>query len=199
MAAGDRAPVFMQLEANCACLDLARAADSGDEEFPLPRNPRLMGNPSADSSMRCMFPRARRAGCGVCAGRRAGAAADQRRQAAGERSLNKLWANEMDVGVNAAGRYDFSFPGDHFRSRTDDHAGRHAAHDVRIAGLADSYNASAANANVCLVDSAVVHDHRIGDNQIENASVRGSRRRGLPHAVAITLPPPNFALLRRES
>jgi hypothetical protein len=33
-----------------------------------------------------------------------------------------LGANEMDVRVNPAGGHDFSFAGNHFRSRTDDHA-----------------------------------------------------------------------------
>ena len=89
----------------------------------------------------------------------------------------------MDVSVNSAGRDDFSFAGNHFRSRADDHAGRHAVHDVRIAGLADSHDAAAADSDVGLVDAAVVHDHCVGDDQIESA-VGGSCRRGLAHAVA---------------
>ena len=128
-------------------------------------------------------PWARRARGGVGARGRAGAAADQRRQAAGKRGLDELRANKMDVRVNSAGRHDFSFAGDHLGSRADDHSGSYAAHDIRIAGLADSRDAPVADSDVGLVNSAVVHDHRIGDDQIENA-VRGSGGRGLAHAIA---------------
>ena len=142
---------------------------SGEEEFPLPRNPRLIGKAVGGFQHAVHVPRAGRAGGGVGARGRARAAADQRRQAAGKRGLDQLRANKMNVRVNSAGRHDFSFAGDHFRSRADDHAGRHAAHDVRIAGLADSHDASVADSDVGFVDSAVIHDHRVRDDQIESA------------------------------
>ena len=50
---------------------------------------------------------------------------------------HELRTNKMHVRINAAGGDDFSFAGDHFGARADDHSGRHAAHDVGIAGLAD--------------------------------------------------------------
>ena len=179
---GSRAPVFVQLQANRAGLDLL-AQRLGRRGISLAEKSQIDGKTVGGFQHAMHVPRARRARRGVRAGGRAGAAADQRRQAARKRGLDKLRTNKMDVGVDSAGRHDFSFAGNHFRSRADDHSGRHAAHDVRIAGLADSHDASVADSDVGFVDSAVVHDHRIGDDQIENA-VRGSRRRGLPHAVA---------------
>ncbi len=69
--------------------------------------------------------------------------------------------------------HDFSFTGDHFCSGSNHHAGRYAAHDVRIAGLADSHDAAVANANVSFVDSVMIDDHRVGNDQIQNP-IRGS-------------------------
>ena len=51
---------------------------------------------------------------------------------------HQLRTNKVNVRIDAAGRDDFSFAGDDFRSRADDHSGRDAAHHVRIARFADS-------------------------------------------------------------
>src|SRR5439155_21543780 len=51
-------------------------------------------------------PGARGAGGGLGAGRRAGAAAQQGSQAAGQGGLDQLWADEVDVAVDAAGGGD---------------------------------------------------------------------------------------------
>ncbi len=72
----------------------------------------------------------------------------------------------MNVGIDPAGGDDFSFAGDYFCSGADDHSWRHSTHDVRITGFADSRDSAIAYANVCLVDSAVVDDHRIRDHRI---------------------------------
>ncbi len=42
MAAGRRSPVFVELQTHGAGFELL-AEGGGDEEFPLPRNPRFMG------------------------------------------------------------------------------------------------------------------------------------------------------------
>ncbi len=177
-----RAPVFVQLQADRAGLDLL-AQRLGRRRISLAQKSEIDGKTVGGFQHAMHIPRARRARRGVGARRWAGAAADQRCQPAGERGLDQLRANKMDVRVNSAGRHDFSFSGDHFRARADDHSGCHAVHDVRIAGLADSRDASVADSDVGFVDSAVVHDHRIGDHQIESAVRRGGRR-GLAHAVA---------------
>ncbi len=179
---GSSAPVFVQLQTNCAGLDLlAQRLRRGRISFT--QKSQINGKAVGRFQHAMHVPRAWRARGSVSAGGRASAAANQRRQAARKRGLDKLRANKMDVGVNSAGCHDFSFTGDYFRSRADDHSGRYTAHDVRVASLANSHNASAADSDVGLIDSAVVYDHRIRDDQIENA-IRGSRRRRLSHAVA---------------
>ena len=71
-------------------------------------------------------PDARRAGRGVGAVRRAGAAADHRGDAAGQRVLDLLRADEMDVRIDPARGDDAAFARDDFRRRADDHARRDA-------------------------------------------------------------------------
>ena len=179
---GSRAPVFVQFQADRAGLDLL-AQRLGRRAISLAEKTQIDGEAVGGLQHAMHVPSARRACRGVSASGRAGAAADQRREAARKRGLDKLRTNKMDVGVDSAGCYDFSFTGDHFRSRANDHAGGHAVHDVRIAGLADSHDAPASDSDVGLVDAAVVHDYCIRDDQIESAII-GSRRRGLSHAVA---------------
>ena len=105
---------------------------------------------------------------------------------------DKLRANKMNVRVDAAGGDDFSFAGDHFGARADDHSGRDAVHDVGIAGLADADDASAADSDVGFYDSPVVHDHRVGDHQIEGAACEVAEA-DCPMPSRSTLPPPNLA------
>ncbi len=81
-------------------------------------------------------PRTGRAGGGVGAGGRAGAAAQHGRDAGHQRFFDLLRADEVDVGVEAAGGKDFSFASDHLGAGTDDDGD--ARLDVGIAGLADS-------------------------------------------------------------
>ena len=65
-------------------------------------------------------PGAGRAGRGVGAGGRPGAAADHRRHARGEGRPELLRADEVDVGVDAAGRGDQPLGGDDLGPRADD-------------------------------------------------------------------------------
>src|ERR1700682_4479174 len=100
----------------------------------------------------------------------------------------------MNVGVDPAGGDDFSFTGDYFRSSADDHSGGDSTHHIRIAGFADSRDSSVAYSDIRFVDSAVVHDHRIRDHQIENAVGPGCGRR-LSHSIANYFAPAEFGLL----
>ena len=100
----------------------------------------------------------------------------------------------MNVRIDPAGGDDFSFTGDDFRSSTDDHSWRHSTHHIRIAGFADSRDSSVAYSDICFIDSAVVHDHRIRNHQIENAVSPDCGRR-LSHAVANHFAAAEFGLL----
>ena len=67
-----------------------------------------------------MFHGPGRARRGVRARRRARAAADHRRDARRQRFLDLLWADEVNVRVDAAGRENLAFAGDDFRAGADD-------------------------------------------------------------------------------
>ena len=138
-------------------------------------------------------PRARRARRRVGAGRRSGAAADERRDAARQRLVHLLRADEMDVRVDAAGREDQPLAGDRLRRHADDHPVGHAGHDVGIAGLADAGDAAALDADVGLADAGPVDDQRVGDDAVERAVVGDAG--GLSHAVAQHLAAAELALV----
>ena len=108
---------------------------AGFEALPLPAKPRFIGNASAASIMRAMCQ-----GPGVQVVAKVPVAGPvpppsievtPRHQ----RFLDLLRADEMDVGVEAAGGEDLALAGDHLGARPDDD--RHAGLDVGIAGLAD--------------------------------------------------------------
>ena len=109
-------------------------------------------------------PRPGRAGGREGAGRRAGAAAEHRRHAAGQRLLDLLRADEVDVRIDAAGGDDHPFAGDDLGARADDDVD--ARLDVGIAGLAEPGDASGLDRDVGLDDAPVVEHQRIGDDGV---------------------------------
>jgi hypothetical protein len=129
------------------------------------------------------IPDARRASSGVSAVRGAGAAADHGGDATGERVLDLLRADEVDVRVDAARGDDAAFARDDFRRRADGHAGRDALLDAGISRVADGGDAPAFDADVGFDDALHgVEDERVCDDEIERLGVR--RRGRLAHAVA---------------
>ena len=121
-----------------------------------------------------------RAGGGKGAVRRAGAAAQHRGDAAHQRVLDLLRADEMDVAVEPAGGEDFAFARDHVGAGADDDGD--IGLDVGIAGLADRGDHAFLDGDVGLDDAPVIDDQRIGDDGIGRALRVGHLR--LPHAVA---------------
>src|SRR5207244_2602161 len=113
-----RPPILVQLEAAGAGLDhlderlrLRRVALAEKAEIDRDALGRLHDEREV--------PTARRAGRRGGPGGRPGPAPEHRRDAAVERLLGQLWADEMDVRVDAAGGDDAAFAGDHFGARAD--------------------------------------------------------------------------------
>ncbi len=174
-----RAPVLVQLERTGAGLDhfLQRGgargvAFAGEAEIDRERVGRL--DHAAE------MPRPRRAGGGVGAGRGSGAAAEHRGDAGHQRLVHLLRADEMDVGVEAAGGENFSFARDDLGAGADDDGD--AGLNVGIAGLADGDDAAFFDADVGFDDAPVVEDQRIGDDGVDGALLIRDLR--LAHAVA---------------
>src|ERR1700680_4961436 len=105
------------------------------------------------------------------------APAEHCRDAAIERLLDQLRADEMDVGVNAAGGDYAVFAGNRLGTRTDHNVD--AGLDVRVARFADPSDTAVADADIRLDDPPMVEDHRIGDNGVDGAV--GTGRLALPH------------------
>ena len=155
----------------------------------MPTKPRFIGKRVGRLDHARDVPRPRRAGGRIGAGRRAGAAAEHRGDAGHQRLLDLLRADEVDVGVDAAGGDDLAFAGDHLGARADDDVD--AGLDVGVAGLADRGDAAVLDADVGLDDAPVVEDQRIGDDGVDGALARLVAWLW-PMPSRITLPPPNF-------
>src|SRR5258706_1569390 len=117
-----RAPVLVQLEGAGAGFDLlfqrrrpGRVAFAGEAEV---HRKRVRGLDHAAD-----VPRTGRAGGGVGAGSRAGAAAQHGGDAGHQRFFDLLRADEVEGGVEAAAGGEFSFAVDNFLLRTGDDGG----------------------------------------------------------------------------
>src|SRR5260370_19041724 len=134
------------------------------------------------------MPRARGAGR---RGSGAGAAPEHCRDAAVERLLDQLRADEVDVRVDAAGGDDAALSSDRFGPGPDHDI--NARLDIGVASFADPADAAVADADIGLDDAPIVEDHGIGDDGVEGAA--GAGRLPLPHAVADDLAAAEFDLL----
>src|SRR5262249_37663892 len=111
-------------------------------------------------------PRAGGAGGRPGTGGRACPAADQCRDAAGDGNLDLLRADEVDVGIDAAGGADLAFARDHLGAGSDHQQRVEPASRQPVAGLTDGHDAAIANPDVSLDDPPVVDDHRVGYDQV---------------------------------
>ena len=184
-------PVFVQLQSDRAGLDLLTQTIR-QRRIALPEKPKIDRETFRRFQHPMDIPCARRAGRGIRSGRRASAAADQRRQPIRQGLCDDLRTDEMDMRIDSAGRHDLAFCRKHFRAGADLHAFRHAIHQVGIAGLADTDNAAIPDADVRLDDPPPIDDDRIGDDEIERALARVAAG-DWPMPSRITLPPPNLA------
>ena len=125
-------------------------------------------------------PGAGRAGRGIGAGRRPGAAAEHTGHPGIERLLDLLRADEVDVGIEAAGGQDLALAGDRLGAGADDDVD--AGLGVGIASLADAGDPAVLQADIGLYDPPVVDDERVGDDGVDGAV--GATRLALAHAVA---------------
>ena len=89
------------------------------------------------------------------------------------------------------GGEDQALAGDDLGGDAHDHPRRHAGHHVRVAGLADAGDAPVLDADVRLVDAGVVDDERVGDDA--RRARRGPATPAFcPMPSRSTLPPPNL-------
>ena len=120
------------------------------------------------------------AGGGVGASGGSGAATNHGGNARGDRHLNLLGTNEVDVGINAASGEDHAFSGDRLGTRS--HNNRHIILDVRVARFADRRNLAVLNPYIRFDNAPPVQNQRVGDHQIHRSIGAGDGR--LPHAIA---------------
>ena len=135
--------------------------------LPLPRKPRLIGNPSAACSMRSRFqaPGVQVVALVPVAGPVPPPSSVVRPAArAVSTSCGQMkWTWRVD----AAGRDDQVLAGDDLGAGADHQLRIDAGLDQRIARLADADDPAVADADVALDDAPVVEDDGVGDDQVE--------------------------------
>ncbi len=190
------APVLVQLETRCATAQLLPHR-LGADGVALAEQ-RDVQRPGVERLQHArQVPGTRRHGGGLAALGRAGAAGDDRGDAAAERLLHDLRADQVDVTVDGARGDDAAVARDDLGGRSDHQVGMHAGHDVGVAGLADRDDAAVANPDVGLDDSPVVDDHRAGDDGVGRAVGPGRPR--LAHRLAEHLAAAEDGLVARQS
>src|SRR6516165_4264682 len=107
------------------------------------------------------------------------------------RLLDQLWADQMDMRIDAARGDDAPLAGDGLGSRSDHDVD--PGLDIRVAGLADAADAAVADADIGFDDAPVVEDHGIGDDGVDRTLATGCL--ALAHAVADDLAAAELNLL----
>ena len=135
--------------------------------------------------------RAGGAGGGVGAGGRAGAAADHGGDAAGDRVFDLLRADEVDVGIDAAGGDDAAFAGDDFGGGADDQRWSMPRWMCGLPALPMPTMRPSLMPMSALMMPPVVEDQGVGDDEVAMRRLIGpSGHWAMPSRM--TLPPPNF-------
>ncbi len=175
---GRGAPVLVQLQPHRPGLDLLLQG-RGQTGVALAEKAQVHGKFLGSLEHALDVPGARGAGGGVGAGGRPGAAAQHGGDAGHQRLLHLLRADEVDMGVDAAGGEDAALAGDGLGAGTDDDV--HARLHVGVAGLADAGDAPVLDADVGLDDAPVIEDQGVGDDRVHHL---GAGALALAHAVA---------------
>src|SRR5690348_15323699 len=126
-----------------------------------------------------------RAVCGT------GATTKQCRDARIQSMLDLLWADEMNVSIDATGSHDLALGCNDFGAGSDDDV--NARLDVGIASFAYCADPPVADANVGLHDTPVIENDCIGDHGVNGAG--RAAQLALTHAVTDDLTAAELYLL----
>src|SRR5712671_6534048 len=125
------------------------------------------------------MPRPRRARGRQSAVRRTGTSTQHRGDARVQCVLNLLWADEVNMSIDAAGRDNLALACDDFSTGADDDVDSRL--HVGVAGFADPRNEPITDPDVRLDDSPVIEDDGIRDDRIHGPFGAGAL--GLSHPV----------------
>ncbi len=180
----------MQFQPHCARFELflQRCRMAG---VALAEKAEIDGQPFCCLQHPPQVPRPRRTGGCIGAGCRTGAAPQHGGHTGHQCFLNLLWADEMNMAIDAAGSGNQPLSSDRLGAGTDDDV--NARLNIGIAGFANAGDASILDADISLDDAPVIDDQRIGDHGIDRAITLRPLR--LTHAIADHLAAAEFHFL----
>ena len=173
------APVFVQLEADYACVNLL-VQRIGQTRVAFAKKAQIHGEGIGRLQHAFDIPRARCASGGKRARGRPRAAAHHGGHSAGQGFFNLLRADEMDVAINPACGDDIAFATDDLGAGANDDV--HARLGIWVARFANTDNAPALQTNVGFHNTPVIQYEGIGHHTIDRALPTGAL--ALCHAVA---------------
>ena len=172
------APVFVEFEAHGAGFNL-QFEGFGQAGVTFAEEANVHGHVVDGLEHFANVPGAGGAGGGVAAGGGPRAAAEHGGDAAHEGFFDLLWADEVDVGVDAAGGENFAFTGDDFGAGADNDGDVWLG--VGIAGFADGGDAAVLQADVGFYDAPPIEYQGVGDDGVHDGFVGAL---ALAHAIA---------------
>ena len=87
----------------------------------------------------------------------------------------------MNVRIDSSCSYNHILCRNHFRTNAYYHIRSYTVHDIWVSCFPDAYNNAILNSNICFYNSPMVHNHRIGNDQIQHVFCRSCRV--LSHAI----------------
>ena len=175
---GCRAPILMELKAAGASEDLFLKR-CGQRGIALAHEAKVHGESICRFNHAGQMPRARRASRGFRSRRGTCAAANHCRNAGVQSLLNLLGCYEMNMGVDATCREDFSFSGNNLCAWANNDGD--ARLRIGITGLADGSNAAVFQTHISFHNAPVIDDQGIGDHRINRT--RSTSDLALTHAI----------------
>lgn len=99
----------------------------------------------------------------------------------------------MNMRVHAPGRDNLVLARNDIRTAPHNHALRNTLHDIRIPRLANSHNDPLLHSNISLVDTGIIDNKRVRNNEVQTVSI--STPAHLPHALPQRLAAPKLTLV----
>ena len=167
-----RAPILVQFKTHCAGHELffERVRQAG---IALTHKAEVNWQGVGGLQHALNVPGARRAGSGIGARSRTGAATEHSCNAGHQGILDLLWTNEMYMRVDPASRNDLAFAGNDFGTWADDNL--NVGLNIGVAGFTDGSDTAAFNSNIGFDDAPVINDKRVGDDEIHRDVVHGDQ------------------------
>ena len=140
------------------------------------------------------IPRSGSTGCRIRSVCRSGSSSNHGCHAGIQSTVNLLRTDKVNMRIDTSRCDDHAFTGKCLCRCANCHSRCHAIHDCRIAGFSDTLDLSIFDSDICLYNSCIVQNQRIGDDKVK-ITVTALRLYGLSHSITDRLAAAKFDLI----